>query len=585
MTASAMPTIALSASEGPVAGKTSRRQSPERKRDGYSVNAGRETPTPRGRLKDHDQGKKMVRRNSLLLPLALCSFCLLFSSCRAAPKGGQEVSECERRHVKHEGGQEANTVGQQCLNMFSRSYFPGRSGQILYVPQKGHFFLQSWKKYNHNSPWDYDTHVPLFFYGPVYIRKGVFSQSVSPADIVPTQCAMLKTPGPPTAAGRSLREILKGNPERPKVILTMIIDQAAYWLIEEHFDELKNFRALKPKGAWFSNCKIDYLPSATAVSHAVIGTGAYPGVNGIVANKMYSSEMGKMEITWRVDAAISPANLACLTLADYWDLQTDNKAIIIAQCSLPRAAGGLIGHGAYLANGDRDILVTYDKQTGNLATNPDYYSLPSYLEGFNSRSYWEEVGGTFLGHKIDDCNEVKFSPVLPRFMGDVFLKMLEEEPVGTDGTTDLLFINQKAMDYVGHKYGAESAEAKDTLIAIDTFIGRVIPLLEQKVGPDNFVFILAGDHGMAPSPEKTGGKRVYEEDLLKQLQAKFDLNGDGRKAFRGSSGYNLYVDIEELERNGFTLEDARRHLMKHESILTAFTESEVIENIANGEGE
>ena len=63
---------------------------------------------------------------------------------------------------------------EQWLEMFARGYFPGRSGQIFVVPREGEVITERDPLYRfmHGSPWDYDTHIPILFYGAPFIRQG-----------------------------------------------------------------------------------------------------------------------------------------------------------------------------------------------------------------------------------------------------------------------------------------------------------------------------------------------------------------------------------------------------------------------------
>ena len=58
--------------------------------------------------------------------------------------------------------------------MFARSYYPGRSGQIMVVPREGDFVTRNEPEYRfmHSSPWSYDAAIPLLFHGSPYIRRG-----------------------------------------------------------------------------------------------------------------------------------------------------------------------------------------------------------------------------------------------------------------------------------------------------------------------------------------------------------------------------------------------------------------------------
>lgn len=56
----------------------------------------------------------------------------------------------------------------------------------------------------HESPYDYDTHVPLLFYGPKWIGKGRVDKRVEVVDIAPTLAALLGIAPPAAAEGIAL---------------------------------------------------------------------------------------------------------------------------------------------------------------------------------------------------------------------------------------------------------------------------------------------------------------------------------------------------------------------------------------------
>jgi hypothetical protein len=68
---------------------------------------------------------------------------------------------------------------QQWLDMFARSYFPGRSGQVFVVPKQGWFVTSRDPLYHfmHGSPWDYDVRIPILFYGAPFVKAGSFTDA------------------------------------------------------------------------------------------------------------------------------------------------------------------------------------------------------------------------------------------------------------------------------------------------------------------------------------------------------------------------------------------------------------------------
>ena len=68
-----------------------------------------------------------------------------------------------------------------------KSYVPGRSGDFTFLPER------NWVPgtgSNHGTPYDYDTRVPVIFYG-AGIAPGQYTSTSSPADIVPTIASMI----------------------------------------------------------------------------------------------------------------------------------------------------------------------------------------------------------------------------------------------------------------------------------------------------------------------------------------------------------------------------------------------------------
>ena len=77
--------------------------------------------------------------------------------------------------------------------------------------------------------------------------------------------------------------------------------------------------------------------------------------------------------------------------------------------------------------------------------------------------------------------------------------MMEREPLGEDKVPDLILLNYKGADFVGHKYGPDSDELRVTLSEMDRQLKRMLSALEAKVGND-YLLAVTADHGMPPEP-------------------------------------------------------------------------------------
>lgn len=78
----------------------------------------------------------------------------------------------------------------------------------LYVVQKPYVIFSS-NTATHGSPYNYDTNVPLIFYGPRWFRAGKQPQAAAVVDIAPTLGYVLEVRPPAGSEGRVLAEILR----------------------------------------------------------------------------------------------------------------------------------------------------------------------------------------------------------------------------------------------------------------------------------------------------------------------------------------------------------------------------------------
>src|SRR5690349_150434 len=115
---------------------------------------------------------------------------------------------------------------QQWLDMFARGYFPGRSGQVFVVPKQTWFVTSHDPLYAfmHGSPWEYDTHIPVLFYGAPFIKSGQNTASVRQQDVAPTVGALIGAPSLPTYTGRVLNEAIAGNSAKPRIVTVIVLD-------------------------------------------------------------------------------------------------------------------------------------------------------------------------------------------------------------------------------------------------------------------------------------------------------------------------------------------------------------------------
>lgn len=91
--------------------------------------------------------------------------------------------------------------------MVVSGYFPDRSGDIQLI-MKPHYFSGFGKGTTHGSWYNYDTHIPLLFYG-WKIPQGKLRRETYMNDIAPTLAALLKLQMPSGATGKVIEEVIK----------------------------------------------------------------------------------------------------------------------------------------------------------------------------------------------------------------------------------------------------------------------------------------------------------------------------------------------------------------------------------------
>ncbi len=465
------------------------------------------------------------------------------------------------------------TAKQVWLEQFARGYFPGRSGQVFLVPRQGDFIVDRSPLYAfmHGSPWDYDTHIPLLFHGPPFIKQSVSNNPVTQQDVVSTMAALLGTVPPATAMGQPLRQALASTTARPRVLALFVLDGARADYFDTYASVMPTLSRLRREGAWFSNAHVTSAPTLTAVGHANLGTGAEPRIHGLAVNYLFNRVTGKPQEAYN---GFDPGELMALTLADVWNIETEGRAIIIGQGGAMRATAGLVGHGACVLNGRRVLAASFSTRDAGWETNLTCYAMSEALKPINARKYWEEVNGKWMGHDISDAAKFRHSAVFQRFEGDALASVLEREPIGADEVTDLVMVNFKGPDYVGHAYGPASAEMKEELAELDRQIARVITVIARKAGEGRFVVTFTADHGM-PGEPRPGG-RHYMDDISARIDKRFSPSGGTVVQYYNDAANNeIHLDTAKLRTLGFSLKEVASFLESEGFLAAVYTEDEV----------
>jgi hypothetical protein len=97
-----------------------------------------------------------------------------------------------------------SAAGQPYFQQMVRTWHPEISGDVEFVLRPHWMMTSTSSMTTHGSPHPYDTHVPVAFYGPAWVKAGRRDERAEVVDIAPTLAAMLGVRPPAASEGRVL---------------------------------------------------------------------------------------------------------------------------------------------------------------------------------------------------------------------------------------------------------------------------------------------------------------------------------------------------------------------------------------------
>jgi hypothetical protein len=440
------------------------------------------------------------------------------------------------------------------LRRIRRGLFPGRSPEVVFVP-KAPNYGGTFSYTSHSGPWGFVQEVPLVFYGPGFIRsQGPISvdREVTVADLAPTLAELLDVDLPEVIPGRAVTEALvaeEERPGRPRFVLVLVWDGGGTNVLQEWPDAWPALESLIERGTSIASATVGSSPSVTPAIHANIGTGAFPRQHGIVdiPIRQGDSLVGSYD-------SLSPRYLRVRTLGDVFDVVTGNRAEVGMLAERDWHLG-MVGHGAQIAGGDKDVAVITGGH-GDLETNPDYYSLPQYLHDvplLDAREVQEadledgKQDSAWMGHPIAGPNSVMLfrNPASVDYQTRLLKAIFEREGYGTDDVPDLFFTNYKQPDLIGHSWNMVNPEMQSILGFVDDALAELVRFLDRRVGKERWVLALTADHGQTPSPNVTDAWPIATTELQADIAARFDLKSE--ELFQGRRVSGLWINPDAID--------------------------------------
>jgi hypothetical protein len=458
-----------------------------------------------------------------------------------------------------------------------RGHRADRGGDLELLPQEPDFVGHGGLP--HSGPWDYVGEVPLLLYGPGHIEaQGAVDRAVTLADIAPTEGELVGFPFD-APDGTPLSEALlpeaQGSGERPKLVVVVVWDGAGRAVLDEWPKAWPELKATIERGTWYEHAEVGSSPPSTAQIHATIGTGAFSRNHGLVAHTLRIGD--RLTDPWEAGSRY----LTAATFADLYDRAEGNRPVVGTLATVAIQMG-MMGHGSLWGGGDRDIAVLREREgaatlgaegiSWNLTSNvAPYYRLPTYVNDLPPiTEYFEQTDrqdgrsdGRWHELELDGAlaEEALRTPARIPFQTRLIEEVVTREGFGADDVPDLLFINYKLIDEIGHLYSMNSVEMRDSIEAQDAELPVLIDLLNEHVGEGEWVMALTADHGHTPDPNVSGASVISPTAVADVIQAEFDEDGDDTRIVEFTQPTHVFIDLDEMEQNGTTLEEIAAYML------------------------
>ncbi len=379
--------------------------------------------------------------------------------------------------------------------------------------------------------------------------------------------------------------------EKPKLIVVISIDQfRADYLqkLSSHFipatdgKTVGGFKYLMDQGAYFSHAEYGLLQNMTGPGHATILTGSFAYQNGIPNNDWHDQETQKFMYCTEDQShktigarpsnphvGTSPKNLIGTTFGD--ELKTAyGDSRVISMALKDRSSILMGGHRA-------DLALWFDAESFNWVTS-DYYvksnELPKWVADINLDLQKKKGSDQFWDKKLDRVTipnthvpESKYSqdmglsfphkakiggvssllfPMAVEMPVELAQKAIENLKLGQRNATDVLAISFSNHDYVGHQFGPESDEIKETTVLEDKTISKLLNYINQTVpgGLKNTWVVLTADHGVAGNARHLSANKI-PAGYINQLAIMNEIENFLTKKY-GDSGSRWNLEPSEL---------------------------------------
>ncbi len=359
-----------------------------------------------------------------------------------------------------------------------------------------------------------------------------------------------------------------------RLVVLIVVDQLPSWSFEASESLVESgIRRLLDEGTYYTRAEFPYAVTFTAPGHAAIGSGAPPAVTGIMANRWFDAELGRIrdavedpdrpvfamdpeDPERKLESGISSSALLVDGVADAHRERTGGRGRSVAVGIKDRAAVLMLGR-------QPDLAVWYDDEAVAMTTSTAYADVPprwlfdlgrehpvrdrltavwtpldpallQTLSGGLDASDGEGSAwglGNAFPHGLDPeqgaAKAIRLTPFGNEMVIETALAAIEGEQLGADDIPDLLGLTFSSHDYAGHVWGQESWERLDMFLRLDRDLGTFFEALDRRIGEDRWAVVFTSDHGVTPMVERSAARgnlarRVTYEELSRAADRAID---------------------------------------------------------------
>lgn len=321
--------------------------------------------------------------------------------------------------------------------------------------------------------------------------------------------------------------------ELPKLVVAITVDQLRGDYLNylyQAFGE-KGFKRLIEGGLLYENVVFDFERPDRASGMATLFTGAYPNLNGVVANSFFNTSNLRTESIFYdlkymgnyTGLSVSPKRMLTSTITDELKVASDGLSRIYSIA--PEMEQALIG-GGHAADGAFWI----DNINGKWATSTFYKDVPFFVDRYNrtdaldkriNDATWEPMlpvsayrfipyfsndwsfKHTFARVRKDQYKQFKTSALVNDEINRFVELFLTQGGLAKNNNPDFLSITYSAGTYLDGSPKQYSLETQDTYIRLDKTLGNLLDMIDKSVGLQN-TFIFLTSTGNFDTEQKPG---------------------------------------------------------------------------------